>query len=132
MKHKLELDYTLGAGALAPYLDALGRGVAMARHCRRCNRTTFPPERLCSCQPRNADTSDLGWRELSGFARIAFRTDGPAGSFALAQFDGADNRSVCRIANPRASGTEAMLQPAKGEKPGITIQIRGDGLEINE
>lgn len=131
MKHRLTLDYVLGQGALAPYLDALARGVALARHCPQCDRTTFPPERLCHCATNGGADTPSGQKTLSGRACIVFRTEGPAGHFALAQFDGADNQAVCRIANPSASGNGARLVASDDGKPGIVVQMTGDEIEIN-
>lgn len=131
MNQKLVLNYTLGRGALAPYLDALVEGVALAGHCAQCGRTSFPPERLCRCARRGERDGALHQQELSGQARILYRTDGPAGSFALAQFEGADNQTVCGIANPQVSGAHARLRAVSEERPGIVVQITGKDIEIN-
>lgn len=131
MKHRLTLDYSLGRGALASYLDALGNGVALAGSCPQCGRTSFPPERRCRCTPNGDGGAVPVRKELSGRARIVFRTDGPAGHFALALFDGADNRTVCRISNPDASGDTCKLVASDDGKPGIVVQVMGDEIEFN-
>ncbi|MCR9139483.1 MAG: hypothetical protein NXI27_26015 [Alphaproteobacteria bacterium] len=132
MKHRLTLDYALGRGVLAPYLDALIEGVALAGHCPHCGRTSFPPERRCRCTQGGGDDTAPGWVRLTGQAHILFRTDGLAGSFALAQFDGADNQTVCRIANPPGNGSEARLVASDDGKPGIVVEITGETIETTE
>jgi|GEM_PF-618956 len=131
MKHRLVLDYSLGRGGLAPYLDALAGGVALAGFCPRCGRTTFPPERRCRCEPNGGSDAAPGHKELSGHAHVVFRTDGPSGHFALVRFDGADNQTVCRIANPTVSSDTAKLTASDDGKPGIVIQMTGDEIESN-
>lgn len=132
MKHRLTLDYALGRGALAPYLDALADGVALAGHCPHCDRTHFPPERRCQCAQGGSKGATPDPIRLTGQARIIFRTDGPAGSFALAQFQGADNQTVCRIANPQGSCGEARLVASDDGKPGIVVEITGETIGTTE
>lgn len=131
MKHQLVLNYTLGSGALAPYLDGLAKGIAMGAQCAQCDRTTFPPERLCPCEAIRNGSLNHSWLTLSGHARIIYRTDGTGGSFALAQFDGADNQTVCRIANPQRDGTWAKIKSTGDDKPGVVIEIIGEELETD-
>lgn len=129
MKHRLTLDYSLGRGFLASYLDALADGVALAGFCSQCGRTSFPPERRCRCEKIGTSGAAPGHKELSGHAHIVFRTDGPAGHFALVQFDGADNQTVCRIANPNMSSDTVKLMASDDGKPGIVVQMTGDKIE---
>ena len=123
MKLDLHLEYVLAEGAIAPHLDGLRRGVAIAAECVASGRTTFPPDRRCGSGSDSDTERGLRWRELPGAARIIHRTDGPAGSFALAQFDGADNCAVCRIVNSEEQGDMARLEPSSGDKPAICIKI---------
>ncbi|MCP4314952.1 MAG: hypothetical protein GY789_02655 [Hyphomicrobiales bacterium] len=129
MKHRLTLDYTLGEGELAPYLDGLRRGTATARQCRQCDRVTFPPERMCSCQTGNNRVATFDWKALDGKAEITHRTDGAGGAFALARFAGADNLAVCRIIDPTVRGNQARLHAADGDLPGLAIEILGEAIE---
>lgn len=131
MKHRLTLDYSLGRGGLAPYLDAIAGGVALAGVCSLCGRTTFPPERRCRCEQYGDADATPGHKQLSGHAQIVFRTDGPAGHFALVRFEGADNQTVCRIANPDVSSNTAKLAACDEGKPGIVVQMAGDKIESN-
>ena len=125
MKYQLVLDYHLGEGALGPYLEGLSEGTALARQCRRCDRVTFPPERVCTCQTKDNLPATYGWKTLTGRASVIHRTYGLGGGFALARFDGADNLAVCRIDNPGREGMDAVLRATGEYRPGITIEIRG-------
>ncbi|MEX3011504.1 zinc ribbon domain-containing protein [Hoeflea sp. TYP-13] len=129
MKHRLTLEYTLGAGALEPYLNGLREGKSIARQCRRCDRVTFPPERACGCQSSDNLAGSYGWKQLAGTAALVHRTDGSGGSFALVRFDGADNQAVCRIANPVMEGEHARLLAVHDGAPGLLIELTGEALE---
>ncbi|MEM9107613.1 MAG: hypothetical protein AAGC96_18360 [Pseudomonadota bacterium] len=129
MKHRVQLDYTLGEGELADYLDGLREGKAVASYCRGSGRTSFPPD--CSCRSRQPDGEDntVELKQLSGGAEILVRTDGPSGAFALVRFDGADNMAVCRLANPSADGRRGQLCATGDELPGIVLEIVGEHIE---
>lgn len=129
MKRLLELEYSIGDLAIAPYLEGLRTGMAVAKQCSRSRRTTFPPERGSPGELATGGASESGWIQLSGEARLELRTDGPEGSFALATFEGADNRTVCRIANPEVSGSTLVLQRDEREVPGIVVMIVEDPIE---
>lgn len=90
--YTLALNYQLQSGWLQPYVQGLLQGHATARCCIACNRTSFPPIRVCKCQHTEGT-----WTRLSGAARIVHRCDGTDGSFALVQFDGADTQTVVRL-----------------------------------
>lgn len=92
MKRRVELDYTLNEGWLAPWLEGLRQGQAVGSHCLTCRRVQFPPLRVC---PDCATPSDA-WQTLTGAATLLFRTDGMDGSFALVHFDGASRAVVAR------------------------------------
>ncbi len=129
MKRRLQLEYTIGDLSIAPYLEGLRTGLAIAKYCSGCRRTTFPPEHGCPGDLATDGASQSSWTELSGKARLELRTDGPDGSFALARFEGADNGAVCRIANPEVSGSTLVLQPDEQEIPGIVVMIVEDPIE---
>ena len=99
------LDYQLQTGWLEPFIHGLLQGKAVARCCSACNKTSYPPIRVCECNHVNAE-----WVNLSGEAKIVFRCDGTEGSFALVQFDGADTQSVVRLDDIEESDTIAYLQ----------------------
>ena len=96
---ELTLRYVHAFGALAPYLDGLTAGRAVASTCAGCGRTWFPP-RLGCC----ARAGPVRWTTLSGAGRIVAGTHGggalpfgggPAGEgLALVALDGADNLAL--------------------------------------
>lgn len=114
MKHRLALEYTLGEGALQPYLDGLRAGRAVAARAATTGSVSFPP----------SATGD--WVELSGQGTITVRTDGADGSFALVRFDGADNQAVAKIDNPDATGDRVRLVAAPDGPPGLHVVITED------
>jgi hypothetical protein len=90
---EVHLSYNLAAGWLAPYVDALYQGRALARACMSCKHTSFPPVYNCGC-PNPAPC----WLELSGRADILFRTDGLDGHYSLVRFASATTLTVVRLA----------------------------------
>lgn len=114
MKHRLTLDYTLGEGALKPYLEGLRNGRAMAARSPNLNRTTFPP------------SLPGDWVELSGLATITVRTDGSDGSYAMVKFDGADNQAVARLENPEQTGSRAKIVASADGSPALRVAITED------
>jgi uncharacterized OB-fold protein len=89
---EVHLSYSLAAGWLAPYVEALYQGRALARACRSCRHASFPPLYSCGC-PSPAPY----WQDLSGRADILFRTDGLDGHFALARFASSTTMAVVRL-----------------------------------
>jgi uncharacterized protein len=92
MKLLLTLDYTLGEGFLAPYLDGLREGHAVAARCPSCGRISLPPDPTCPCGTRSTQTLPL-----PGTATLLWRTTGTDGDVALVRFDGADTLSLARL-----------------------------------
>jgi uncharacterized OB-fold protein len=92
MRIAMNLDVTAGEGVLAPYLDGLRRGAAVAGHCTACGRTALPPEPRCRC-----GAAVTRMRALAGTATVLWRTTGTDGDAALVRFDGADTLSVARL-----------------------------------
>jgi uncharacterized OB-fold protein len=92
MKRTFTLDYTLGEGFLAPYLDGLRAGAAVASRCAACGRVALPPEPVCDCGGR-----DAAMITLSGTATIILRTTGADGDVGLVRFDGADSNALARL-----------------------------------
>jgi uncharacterized OB-fold protein len=92
MKRMLTLDYTLGEGFLAPYLDGLRSGTAMAGCCTACGRVALPPEPVCDCGGR-----DPTMVALAGTATVLWRTTGVDGDVGLVRFDGADSNALARL-----------------------------------
>ena len=114
--HQMTLDYTLAPGTLAPFVEGLQMGVAMSRRCGGCDRVSFPPLRVCSC---GAATGD--WLQLSGVAKVIWRTDGADGSFALAQFEGADTQSVVALHNIDKGAETGCLHGPMGDLPQMIL-----------
>jgi len=105
--HRLTLDYELQAGWLEPFVQGLKKGSAIARRCSSCNKTTFPPIRVCDCDHVHGE-----WIRLSGKAQIVYRSEGVDGSFALVQFEGADTKTVVRLQAMTDSDAVGYLQSA--------------------
>lgn len=131
MKHRLTLDYSLGEGELAPYLDGLREGQARALRCRTSSRVTFPPEHVYG-SAANESAGSHEWVTLTGTAEVIHRTDGPEGTFALVRFAGANNQAVGRIANPALKGDRAQLVAVNGDMPGLVLEILGEAVETAE
>ncbi len=117
MKRHLALDYTLGEGWLAPWLDGLRAGKAVASTCPACGEARFPPLRTCpTCRVR----SD-GWRTLSGGATVLYRTTGTDGDIAMARFDGAVGATIARADALPDGATRAVLAPCPVDPPILSL-----------
>ena len=110
MHRRLQLDYRLSAGRLAPWADALSEGRALGRRCDGCGKVSFPPLRRCAC-----GSGDASWQELSGKAEILHRTAGPEEAFALVRFKGADTLAVVRLTGFGEGETSGYLTPQADE-----------------
>lgn len=110
MRKRLQLDYRLSAGRLAPWADALSKGRALGRRCDGCRRVSFPPLRRCTC-----GSDEASWQELSGEAEIVHRTAGQEEAFALVRFEGADTLAVVRLADIGEGETRGYLTPQADE-----------------
>jgi len=93
MKLRLDLDYDLAEGWLAPWVAGLRAGRAVASACGGCGTARFPPLRICPDCNVAADR----WQDVSGRATILFRTTGRDGDVALARVDGARGAAVVRL-----------------------------------
>ena len=117
MKRRLDLDYTLGEGWLAPWLDGLRQGKAVASTCSACGEAHFPPLRTCpTCR-----TPTDGWRILDGGAAILFRTVGTDGDFALAHFDGASGAVVVRAEALPQDATRTVIVACPNDPPILSL-----------
>ncbi|WP_421855937.1 Zn-ribbon domain-containing OB-fold protein [Oricola sp.] len=117
MKLDFTLDYELGEGWLAPWVEGLREGRAIASYCKECGAAHFPPLRIC---PESGERS-TDWRTLSGRATILFRTTGADGDFALVRFDGAASAAVAKIQDVPTGIVRCALQPAPGGPPAIIV-----------
>ncbi|MEM8729186.1 MAG: hypothetical protein AAGF79_04635 [Pseudomonadota bacterium] len=117
MKRHVALDYTLGEGWLAPWIDGLRNGIAVASSCSACDGAFFPPLRTCpTCRVR-CD----GWRRLSGGATVLYRTHGTDGDFAMARFDGATGAAIARSDALPAGATRAVLAASVDDPPQLSL-----------
>jgi uncharacterized OB-fold protein len=115
MNLTLTFDYTLSPGWLAPYLDGLREGRAVAARCDGCGRVSLPPERSCGC-----GASQSQFVTLAGSATIFSRTSGTDGDFALVRFDGADGLSVARL-DGWTDETTGRLIASTSERPALIL-----------
>jgi len=65
IKQKLDLNYTLSFGKMTSWVIGLSEGKAIALKCSQCEKSFFPPQRICDCT-----SSKNEWIELSGKANI--------------------------------------------------------------
>ena len=117
MKKTVTLDYTLGEGWLAPWLDGLRAGAAVASACSACGDAHFPPLRVCPTCRIPCD----GWLRLKGGATILFRTAGADGDFAMARFDGASGTAIVRSDALPQGATRARLSPCPDDPPRLAL-----------
>jgi hypothetical protein len=117
MKRQVSLDYMLGEGWLAPWLDGLREGKAVASTCSTCGEAHFPPLRVC---PKCRLRSD-GWRTLKGGATLLFRTIGTDGDIAMVGFDGAVGAAIAS-AQALPEGIErVILTPCATDPPSLIL-----------
>lgn len=112
----LSLEYTLHSGWMAPFVEGLQAGKAVARACSECAHVSFPPLKTCACGSTRA-----AWQTLSGRADITARTTGADGDFALARFEGASGLATVRLADMPPDATRGTLTPATGALPQLIL-----------
>jgi hypothetical protein len=120
---EVHLSYSLAAGWLAPYVDALYQGRALARGCRSCQHTSFPPLYSCGC-PNPAPY----WLYLSGRADIVFRTDGLDGHFSLVRFASSTNMAVVRLVGLSEDARVGKLVAPIAGSPGLILGPIDSGI----
>lgn len=118
MKRHLELEYALGEGWLAPWLDGLRQGRAVASSCTTCGAGQFPPLRDCP----NCHRPSNGWTTLAGTASILSRTIGADGDFALVQFEGAERAAIARAEALPNDANRAVLGSCPEGPPTIRLE----------
>lgn len=117
MKRNVTLEYALGEGWLAPWLDGLREGRPVASTCSACGDAHFPPLRVCpTCRSRC-----VGWRNLGGGATILCRTQGTDGDFAMARFDGARSATIARADGLPENATRAVLAACPDDPPFLSL-----------
>jgi len=118
MKRRVTLDYTLGEGWLAPWLDGLRDGTAVASMCVACGEAHFPPLRVCPVCRQHSD----GWRELEGGATVLFRTRGSDGDIAMVRLDGARGAAIARAEALPDGVTRCVLVASREDPPVISLK----------
>ena len=113
----LSLRYTLQPGWLAPFVEALQQGRALAHECLGCGSVSFPPLKVCGC-----GSDQQRWTELSGQASIRFISDGADGSFGLVRFDGAATDAVARLQGFPEGARRGAMVAAAADRPAITLR----------
>jgi len=119
MKRQVSLDYSLSAGWLAPWLEGLRVGKAVASLCSACNEAQFPPLRFCPTCRQHSD----GWRKLDGHADVLFRTKGTDGDIAMVRFDGANSACIACIEALPIGATRCVLTTSTDEPPTPTLIV---------
>lgn len=122
MKYRLDLDYSIPLGDLAPYFDALARGEALASICNKCGVVAFPARAACADCP----DAGIGWQRLEGTAQLMFRTQGQAGDFALVRFTGASTNSTVGLINPEQKSSVGKLVASPKDAPGLWLKLTND------
>ncbi len=122
IRREVSLSYELAPGWLAPHVDGLLQGRAVARGCGTCGRVSFPPERHCGCAAPAPH-----WITLEGWAEVVFRTDGLDGSFALVSFAGSSTKSVVRLVLNSATGRFGTLVAPTDGQPALLLALNGKG-----
>jgi len=117
MKQGISLDYTLGEGWLAPWLDGVREGKALASNCAVCSAAHFPPLRVCPACRVPCD----GWRALSGGGLIVHRTTGTDGDFAMVRFDGARGAAIAPADELPEGTTRVALAPCDDDPPRLVL-----------
>ena len=116
MRLDLHLPYDLAPGWLAPHVDGLREGRAVASRCGACGLVSFPPRRACTCGGRAED-----WATLPGTAAVLARTEGRDGAFALVRLDGAATACVAVAHDLPPHAKRARLLAATGERPALVV-----------
>ncbi|WP_171102391.1 Zn-ribbon domain-containing OB-fold protein [Ruegeria sp. HKCCD7255] len=122
MKHQVSLEYSLAKGWLAPWIEGLRQGKAIASHCKTCGGAQFPPLRLCP----DCRTPSDGWVTLSGRAAIQWRTTGADGDFAVAKFEGAHGATVLRSAHLPPDAAHGRLRACPEGPPILQLEPEPD------
>ncbi|WP_299949934.1 zinc ribbon domain-containing protein [uncultured Ruegeria sp.] len=117
MKQDITLNYTLGEGWLAPWLDGLREGKALASTCKECGNAHFPPLRACPTCRAPCD----GWCALNGGASVVYRTTGADGDFAMVRFDGACGAAIANAQALPPDATRAILAPCRDAPPKLAL-----------
>ncbi len=118
LKRQVTLEYTLGEGWLAPWLDGLRAGKAVASTCAACEETQFPPLRQC---PTCRQPSD-GWVTLDGKATVLFRSQGSDGDIAMVRFDGATSACIARAEALPDGANRGTLAASSDDPPILALK----------
>lgn len=112
----LTFDYQLPPGWIAPWVEGVLHGKAIARTCAACGRVSFVPQRTCDC----GETGGT-WITLPGTATILNMTDGADGCFGLVRFDRADTNCVARLSGFTIPSKRGQIIQPEGDLPTIIV-----------
>ena len=116
IKQKLDLNYTLSFGKMTRWVIGLSEGKAIALKCSQCEKSSFPPQRICDCR-----SSKNEWIELSGKANILVKTSGVDGDFAIAQFEGSDNSAVVSLKGFKKDEMNGQISSCDPSQPSLNL-----------
>lgn len=112
----LTLDYQLHPGWLAPWVDGILQGKAVAHSCAACGQVSFVPQRTCDC-----GETEGAWKTLPGTATILNVTDGVDGCFGLVRFDGANTSCVARLSGFTSQPKRGQIITPKAGLPAVIV-----------
>ena len=122
IRRDVSLGYDLAPGWLAPHVEGLLQGRAVAYGCKFCGKASFPPVRVCGCaQPAPH------WVTLEGRAEVIFRTEGLDGKFALVRFFGASTMTVVRLEHSGLQGRFGTLVAPTDGQPALILALNREG-----
>ena len=124
IKQKLDLNYTLSFGKMTRWVIGLSEGKAIALKCSQCEKSSFPPQRICDCR-----SSKNEWIELNGKANILVKTSGVDGDFAIAKFEGSDNSAVVRLKGFKINEINGKISSCNLSQPSLNLMPIKSGNE---
>ena len=101
---------------MTQWISALSEGKAIALKCSQCEKSSFPPQRICDCS-----SSKNEWIELSGKANILVKTFGVDGDFAIAKFEGSDNSAVVRLKDFKNDEMNGKISSCDPSQPSLNL-----------
>ena len=98
------------------WVSGLSEGKAIALKCSQCEKSSFPPQRICDCS-----SSKNEWIELSGNANILVKTSGVDGDFAIAKFEGSHTSAVVRLKGFNKDEMNGKISSCDPSQPSLNL-----------
>ena len=98
------------------WVIGLSEGKAIALKCIQCEKSSFPPQRICECS-----SSKNEWIELSGKANILVKTSGVDGDFAIAKFEGSDSSAVVSLKGFKKDEMNGKISSFDPSQPSLNL-----------